>query len=344
MEAPGLAARSFWGRDKVTGNADGDANPGERLQIKARLKNESDTDFVNIVSALSSDDPDVTIVKNRVSYGTWAAGVAKNNDGLLVDIAADASGSVAFTLDVTADNGGPWQFQYTLPVVPLPTAFALRSAWARDKVTGDADGNAEPGEQIEVRVRMKNEGHITGENVVVTLSTSDPNVTVTSSTVTHATWPGGVARNNEGLVVDLGEGVGANVSLTVDVTEDNGGPWQFTFDLPVSVPAAPATLASDLPSATALLPNYPNPFNPETWIPFDLSEASEVAIAIYDVLGAPVRRVDLGYLEPGAHRSRGSAAYWDGRNEHGEAVSSGVYFVELRTGRFRELRRIVLMK
>jgi TolB protein len=341
---PGLAARSFWARDKTTGNADGDANPGERVQIKARLKNEGDTSLVNVVSTLSTVDSDVVIVNGERTYASWGAGGAKNNDGLLVDIGSGASGSVAFTLDVTADNGGPWQFTYTLPVVTLPSAFALRSTWPRDKTTGDADGLAEPGERVELRVRMKNEGQIAAENVVVTLSTTDVNATVASSTVTHATWPAGEARNNAGFLVDLGESVGGTVSFTVDIDADGVASKQFTFDLLVAVPAAPSALVSGLPALSALLPNYPNPFNPETWIPFDLAKASEVTVTVYDVLGTPVRRMELGHREPGAHRARGSAAYWDGRNGHGETASSGTYIVELRAGAFRELRRILLLK
>ena len=159
----GLAARSFWARDKSTGNADGDANPGERVKIKARLKNESATDFLNVVATLSTDDSNVTFGRDTVTHATWPAGVARNNDGLDVTFGSGASGSVAFTLDVTADNGGPWQFTYTLPIVTIPPVFAFRSAWARDKTTGDDDGNAEPGERVEIRVRMKNEGQVAGE-------------------------------------------------------------------------------------------------------------------------------------------------------------------------------------
>ena len=342
--AAGLAARSFWARDRRTGNDDGDANPGERVQIKARLKNESDTEFTNVVSTLSTDNPNITIVSAQKTYGTWAAGAAKNNDGLLIDVGSDASGSVAFTLDVTADNGGPWQYTYSLPIVTLPTNFAMRSGWARDKDTGDGDGQSEAGERVEVRVRLKNEGQIAGENVVVTLSTTDVNATVASATVTHATWPAGVARNNAGLLVDLGEAVGGTVSFVVDVTADNAGPWQFTFDLPVSAPAAPALLASGLPTRSAALPNYPNPFNPETWIPFELAESSDVTVRVYDMRGHQVRRLDLGYLDAGRYHGRSAAAHWDGRNDIGEAVASGVYVYEVRAGSFVERRRMVIRK
>ena len=344
LPAEGLAKRSFWARDKVTGNADGQVNPGERVEIKARLKNESATDFLNVVATLGGADPNVTPVNGTVTHATWPAGVARNNNGLLVDIGSGASGSVAFTLDVTADNGGPWQFTYTLPIVATPASFAQRTSWARDKVTGDGDGQAEPGERIEVRARLKNEGQVAGANVVVTLSTTDANVTVVAATVTHATWPAGVARNNEGFVVDLGAGVGSTVAFTIDVTADNAEPRQFTFSLPVTVAPAPTAVVSGLPAATDLLPNYPNPFNPETWIPFDLAEAGDVTITIYSAMGAPVRRLDLGLLSPGVYRSRHAAAYWDGRNDLGERVASGVYVYELRAGGFREMRRMLVQK
>jgi hypothetical protein len=98
------------------------------------------------------------------------------------------------------------------------------------------------------------------------------------------------------------------------------------------------------PAVTRALPNYPNPFNPETWIPFELKEASDVRIQLYDMGGNVVRRLDLGYREEGYYMTRSDAAYWDGRNESGERVASGVYFYELRAGDFRALRRLVVSK
>ena len=95
---------------------------------------------------------------------------------------------------------------------------------------------------------------------------------------------------------------------------------------------------------TALLPNYPNPFNPETWIPFTLSNASEVTLRVYDMDGRVVRTLDLGARESGSYASREGAAYWDGRNELGEKVASGVYFYELSADAYREIRRMVILK
>jgi len=102
--------------------------------------------------------------------------------------------------------------------------------------------------------------------------------------------------------------------------------------------------AAGTPAETAFLPNYPNPFNPETWIPFDLHDGAEVTISIHDVDGRIVRRLDLGMYPAGTYRTRDRAAHWDGRNEQGELVSSGVYFAELRAGNYRNTRRVAVRK
>ena len=102
--------------------------------------------------------------------------------------------------------------------------------------------------------------------------------------------------------------------------------------------------AALIPQETTLLPNYPNPFNPETWIPYRLSHASDVDITIYDTRGMVVRRLDLGHQMAGYYTDRAKAAYWNGRNEHGESVASGIYFYQLRAGDYTALRRMVILK
>ena len=103
-------------------------------------------------------------------------------------------------------------------------------------------------------------------------------------------------------------------------------------------------LAALTPKKTALLPNYPNPFNPETWIPYRLAQEAEVAITIYDTKGALVRQLALGNQEAGYYAERGKAAYWDGRNERGEAVASGIYIYQFRAGDYAASRRMVILK
>ena len=103
-------------------------------------------------------------------------------------------------------------------------------------------------------------------------------------------------------------------------------------------------LASLMPKETALLANYPNPFNPETWIPYQLSKPAEVTVTIYAANGAVVRRLDLGHQRAGSYDSRHRAAYWDGRNAQGEPVASGVYFYTLSAGEFSATRKMVIRK
>ena len=99
-----------------------------------------------------------------------------------------------------------------------------------------------------------------------------------------------------------------------------------------------------IPKETALLHNYPNPFNPETWIPYRLAHAADVQITIYNTRGTVVRRLDLGHQSAGFYTARAQAGYWNGRNRHGELVASGVYFYQLRAGDYSALRRMVIVK
>ena len=104
------------------------------------------------------------------------------------------------------------------------------------------------------------------------------------------------------------------------------------------------SIANQRVEETQLLPNYPNPFNPETWIPYQLSEVSTVNVKIYDVTGSLVRTINVGHKPGGYHLTRERAVYWDGRNESGESVSSGVYFYTLITHDYTQTRRMVIVK
>ena len=103
-------------------------------------------------------------------------------------------------------------------------------------------------------------------------------------------------------------------------------------------------LAALMPKETALFVNYPNPFNPETWIPYQLSEPADVSIAIYAADAKLVRRLDLGHQAAGIYESRSRAAYWDGRNEVDEPIASGVYFYTLTAGDFTATRKMLILK
>ena len=118
----------------------------------------------------------------------------------------------------------------------------------------------------------------------------------------------------------------------------------------------PKVLYSQLPSLapininltnalqTELLTNYPNPFNPETWIPFRLAEDADVALTIYDISGRVVRMLDIGHKAAGVYETRNKAIYWDGKNDLGERMASGVYFYHLEAGEYTATKRMVILK
>ena len=129
---------------------------------------------------------------------------------------------------------------------------------------------------------------------------------------------------------DVARGLGTPVSITLGVAS-------------VRAPSAPAAAAA-VPNTTALHPNYPNPFNPETWIPYQLQKPADVQISIYSQSGILIRELSLGYQAAGQYMSRSRAAYWDGRNQVGEPVASGLYFYTLTAGDFSATRKMLILK
>ena len=162
----------------------------------------------------------------------------------------------------------------------------------------------------------------------------------------------------EGIAVDVGAGklywaetdgvrcADLNGENVQEVFTDFGTPMHIALSIVSGesmVAAAPARPIA-VPTTTGLLPNYPNPFNPETWIPYQLAASSEVTLHIYAVNGALVRTVALGHQPAGMYHSKSRAAYWDGRNEHGEKVASGIYFFTLSAGDFTATRKLLIKK
>ena len=157
----------------------------------------------------------------------------------------------------------------------------------------------------------------------------------------HATW----ADINRQAVVSAGD------ILTIEV-RDRTGDLIRTLQHAISgtdihrafteVRLTPADL---IPKSTVLLANYPNPFNPETWLPYQLANDAQVAIRIYSSAGHLVRHLDLGFQQAGYYIGKSRAAYWDGRNDLGERLASGVYFYQLSTGESSEtIRKMVIRK
>ena len=153
----------------------------------------------------------------------------------------------------------------------------------------------------------------------------------------------------------LGRARLATLELEADSLADSAQPLNRTISVDAAhlvsmdgqslrVEVEPFFMDKLRPSRTEAFPNYPNPFNPETWIPFQLDRAAHVRITIYDVLGREIRRFDLGYLSAGYYKTRERAVYWDGRNDMNERVASGAYFYRLEAGDFIGTHRMVVLK
>ena len=140
----------------------------------------------------------------------------------------------------------------------------------------------------------------------------------------------------------------ADVSLTLTATHFKpveGEVFQVDTQTVAAAPSVALTVSAPaIPQITTLLPNYPNPFNPETWIPYHLANPADVTITIYAVDGRVVRHLDLGHQDAGFYRDRARAAYWDGRNGVGEYVASGIYFYTFMAGEFAATQKMLILK
>ena len=135
----------------------------------------------------------------------------------------------------------------------------------------------------------------------------------------------------------------AEMSVIDKVTNQQRYDFTEIVRFEVGEVAAAPTIAS-LPKDTQLLANYPNPFNPETWIPYQLAEAAGVTVTIYNLHGLVVRNLDFGHQAAGIYQDKNRAAYWDGKNALGETVASGVYFYTLTAGDFTATRKLLIRK
>ena len=107
-----------------------------------------------------------------------------------------------------------------------------------------------------------------------------------------------------------------------------------------STAKAPAVL----PAETSVLPNYPNPFNPETWIPYQLAKPADVSVSIYAIDGKLVRTLTLGHKRAGIYYDKSRAIYWDGKNRQSEPVASGIYFYTFTAGDFTTTKKMLIQR
>ncbi len=153
--------------------------------------------------------------------------------------------------------------------------------------------------------------------------------------------------------VDLNDAHAARVGDVIEISVDSPDPLigvkpvrhiVTTDDVKSGILEVEDLIAYEIPAETELLRNYPNPFNPETWIPYRLAEDADVTLTLYDSTGRVVRTLDLGHQTAAVYESRSKAIYWDGRNRFGEQVASGIYFYSLSAGDFSATRKMLILK
>ena len=154
-------------------------------------------------------------------------------------------------------------------------------------------------------------------------------------------------------VVDIETGRAATIGDTLEISAQSPNPFigveplRYTVtaeDVKQSLIQLPELVSYEIPAETQLLSNYPNPFNPETWIPYRLAEDAFVTLTIYDQPGQVVRTLDVGHQIAAVYENRSKAIYWDGRNQVGEQVASGVYFYHLSAGDYSATRKMLILK
>jgi hypothetical protein len=220
-----------------------------------------------------------------------------------------------------------------------------------------------------MEVRIENQGSGDAFNVTAKLNNHHPvNMTIHPNPEDRVAL-GNIPAGGSAWSAVLSPGDTSTFTVTIDMSNpqdpDEGWHWDIEYDdvcgnhhiiydvpefpwCPLAPPFAEQLLSKRFwyPKLTVskLYPNYPNPFNPETWIPYQVAKDADVTVRIFDGKGQLIKTIALGHKETGFYISKDNAAYWDGRNQFGEKVSSGVYFYTLHAGDFTATRKMVIMK
>ena len=247
-------------------------------------------------------------------------------------IAVDAAGGKVYWTEQTSDRSGRIRradlngsnVQLVQELTSVPQGLALDTTNGKLYLT-NSWGKVQ---------QMNLDGSGFQPNLIVNLNAPRGIAVDVAGRKIYWTERGGIRRanldGNSRQDVARGLGIPVSIALGVAPVQTRGA-------------AAPAAAAA-IPKATALHANYPNPFNPETWIPYQLATAADVTVTIYDLRGVRVRQLVLGHQPAGVYQSRSRAAYWDGRNSFGEPVASGLYFYTLTAGDFTATRKLLIRK
>ncbi len=227
-----------------------------------------------------------------------------------------------------AFSGAPWTNQ---PPVSAAPPSQIDSAWAFVVSGSLIGGNIPANTKGDYTVTVRN--LITGDVAMETAHNG------------NGYFAAAYADLNRRAVVKVGD----RIELVATDSSGNllSGPYihEVTLDeIKNAVLSVELRLGHIIPQKSSLLQNYPNPFNPETWMPYNLRDSSPVVIRIHNASGKLIKTLDLGYRDAGIYSSKAEAAYWNGRNEAGEKVASGIYYYTITAGNFSATRKMVVTK
>ena len=293
-----------------------------------------DSEELDMVSDLLSDDVSIVIASDQGEFKT----VTQPGDPGDGPIAGGRSYIVTATQATTIEvTGEAWSSMPSAGVTAAPIAIPHIAAVdgitpvlaIRGSITGESRGIA----QVDLRITVRN------------LSTG--------ASVSVVSGGEGDAGQYDVTFVDTKAARAAQVGDVLEIKAESPNPLigvqplrhiVSVDDVKNSRIQLAELVTYEIPAKTELLLNYPNPFNPETWIPFRLAEDSQVSLTIYDRTGRVVRSVDVGHRPAAVYETRAKAIYWDGRNDFGERVASGMYFYTLTAKDFSATRRMVILK
>ena len=292
-------------------------------------------------------DPNVTMISHIIGLfpeGVVAAVITAAGDNKYprvvgpgdpndAEVEGDAAYLVVVTDDGTATVSGPGWSNGTVGAAPIAlsgyqidTQTPLISVYG--SVVDEITGLAREG----FRVKVKNLTTKAALSEITSVEAADGySITFVDLTDAHAARVGDVLE----ISADSPDPLVGIKPVRHIVTVDDVKNSRITLE---------ELIAYEIPAVTELLRNYPNPFNPETWIPYHLSEDADVNLTIYGINGEVVRDIDVGHQTAAKYDTRAKAIYWDGRNRFGEQVASGIYFYHLDAGDFSGTRKMVILK
>ena len=237
------------------------------------------------------------------------------------------------------------------PISDYGPLRSLKAANSSISIDLDINNNPPVFSDGDSTTRSIAENTASGQNIGAAVSATDAD---TNDTLTYSL--GGTDAESFSIVSTTGQlrtsaaldyETKSSYTVTVDVSDGNDGLDRISVTINVTdvSGAAPSVETPPIISDnTALFTNFPNPFNPETWVPYQLSKPADVTLTIYDMRGVVVRQLQLGHKPAGVYSSRSRAIYWDGRNSIGEKVATGVYFYTLKAGDFTATRKMLIRK